>query len=81
MDSADGILWPFGTTDAQQTRIRSLLQERDYYLSCRGMRYGFKEVRAPGIDFTAFYYVNNMGPVAKAAFASNAVPEVSSDPA
>jgi hypothetical protein len=40
----------------------------------------FIEFRANDLDFTAFYYVYNMGPVALAYFNSAEVPSVSGSP-
>ena len=61
----DGIIWPVSPEGRDQGRIRQLLQDRkgaighDYY-----------EVRADALDFTPFYYVYNLGPMAKSWFQS-----------
>ncbi len=44
-----------------------------------GSSRGFTEVRTGAdLDFTAFYYVQNMGPIAEEFFNSDDVPEVRS---
>ncbi|KAI0123328.1 oviduct-specific glycoprotein, partial [Xylariales sp. AK1849] len=75
-DSQDGIIWPQDQSEAGQTVIRNLLNQRDSWLFNNNVAFGYKEVRATGLDFTAFYYVSNLGPMAKAYFSSALVPEV-----
>ncbi|PNH59394.1 hypothetical protein VD0002_g8164 [Verticillium dahliae] len=69
----DGIIWPQDPKEGGQTRIRALLQERKDAL---GATHGWTEVRAGDLDYTAFYYVDNMGPVAQAYFDSDEVKEI-----
>ncbi|KAM0631198.1 hypothetical protein ACHAPW_005869 [Verticillium nonalfalfae] len=69
----DGIIWPQDPKEGGQTRIRALLQERKDAL---GGTHSWTEVRAGDLDYTAFYYVDNMGPVAQAYFDSDEVKEV-----
>ncbi|KAG7141347.1 hypothetical protein HYQ45_018816 [Verticillium longisporum] len=64
----DGIIWPQDPKEGGQTRIRALLQERKDAL---GGTHSWTEVRAGDLDYTAFYYVDNMGPVAQAYFDSD----------
>ncbi|KAM0656984.1 hypothetical protein ACHAPH_007274 [Verticillium nonalfalfae] len=68
----DGIIWPQDPKEGGQTRIRALLQERKDAL---GGTHSWTEVRAGDLDYTAFYYVDNMGPVAQAYFDSDEVKE------
>ncbi|EEY17149.1 oviduct-specific glycoprotein [Verticillium alfalfae VaMs.102] len=69
----DGIIWPQDPKEGGQTRIRALLQERKDAL---GGTHSWTEVRAGDLDYTAFYYVDNMGPVAQAYFDSDEVKEI-----
>ncbi|KAM0273541.1 hypothetical protein ACHAQH_008290 [Verticillium albo-atrum] len=69
----DGIIWPKDPKEAGQTRIRALLKERK---DAMGGTHGWTEVRAGDLDYTAFYYVNNMRPVAEAYFDSDQVKEI-----
>ncbi|POS77062.1 oviduct-specific glycoprotein [Diaporthe helianthi] len=85
MDGDDGIILPAGNTDADQQIIRNLLDQRDLWLlnnnieGANGINnrvWGYKEVRAHGLDFTAFYYVRNLGTMAQFYFGSDMVPQI-----
>lgn len=66
---------PESSTDMIQ--IRAILARRDTALEARWMKNGYREIRSHGLGFTAFFYVENMGPQAKAYFNSAEVNEVS----
>ncbi|KAI0505410.1 hypothetical protein F5B22DRAFT_527589 [Xylaria bambusicola] len=67
----DGILWPQARDDGTQQATRAILERRKLALG-----HDYIEFRANDLDFTAFYYVYNMGPVALAYFNSAEVPSV-----
>ncbi|KAI0404682.1 hypothetical protein F4802DRAFT_217042 [Xylaria palmicola] len=67
----DGILWPYSRGAGTQQATRAILERRKLALG-----HDFIEFRADDLDFTAFYYVYNMGPVALAYFNSAEVPSV-----
>lgn len=84
-DWDDAVIWPTGNSDAEQVAIRNVLDQRDFWIQknnedgTNGKRdrvWGYKEVRARGLDFTAFYYVRNLGPSAQLYFSSDYVPQV-----
>jgi hypothetical protein len=75
-DGDDAIIWPDDYIYSAQIRIRELLEERNSVLEREGKGNGYTEIRANALDFTAFYYVDNLGPRAKEYFASNEVKEV-----
>lgn len=57
----DGIIWPASPSESGQQVIRNVLEERRRAL---GADYGYHEIRANDLDFTAFYFVEKLGPVA-----------------
>lgn len=57
----DGIIWPASPSESGQQVIRNVLEERREAL---GAEYGYHEIRANDLDFTAFYFVEKLGPVA-----------------
>lgn len=59
--------------------IKDILTKRDTAIGKLGLKTGWREIRSNTLGFTAYFYLENLGPLAKSYFNSDVVGQVSFD--